>query len=205
MMKRLAGVDLKGIRVRKIIAFLDEIFEDGGKGLNKPIKKSVAAAVIKNPYVDKYMDDLSELIDWGETLGRLLGRAAVNSLGVENKAEVDSYGKGAIVGMKGEIEHAAAILHPKLGKSLRDEAGGGPAIIPQCKKYGGAGTTLDIPLGYKNAAFVRSHYDTVSISVADAPREDELLIAVAVTNGGRPHPRIGGLEKSNVKGEDGLR
>jgi hypothetical protein len=202
----LEELDLKGMQIRKIVTYTEEIFEDGGRKVDKPIRKSVAAGVIKNPYAGNHVEDLSLLIDWGEVLGKLLGRIAVSALGVKDKEkEVDNYGKGGIVGLKGEYEHVAAILHPKLGKPLREEAGGGPALIPSSQKYGAAGTPLDIPLGYKNAAFVRTHYDTVTFSIPDAPLDDELVIGVAVTNGGRPHPRIGGLTKEDAKGEDGLR
>jgi hypothetical protein len=205
-MVNLGEFDLKGMQIRKIVTYTEETLEDGGRKLDKPVKKAVAAAVIKNPYAGKYVEDLSLLIDWGEILGRVLGHIAVKALDVKDiSKEVDNYGKGGIVGSKGEYEHVAAILHPKLGKPLREEAGGGPALIPSSQKYGTVGTVLDIPLGYKNAAFVRTHYDAVPISIPDAPREDELVIAVAVTNGGRLHPRIGGLTKDQVKGEDGLR
>jgi len=205
-MAEFAGADLKGMEIRKVVVYTEEILEDGGKKLDRPVKRAVAAAVIKNPYAGKYVEDLSLLIDWGEILGKLLGHEAVASLGVADIAkEVDNYGKGGIVGAKGEYEHIAAILHPKLGKPLREEAGGGPALIPSSQKYGTMGTVLDVPLGYKNAAFVRTHYDAIPISIPDAPRDDELVIAVAVTNGGRLHPRIGGLTKDQVKAGDGLR
>jgi len=195
------NVDLKGMEIRKIVTYSEEILMDGGKAVEKPIKKVVCAAVIKNPYAGEYVEDLSKLIEWGEVLGKILTEKAVEVL----KDNVESYGKAGIVGAKGELEHVAAILHPKLGAPMREAVGGGKAIIPSSKKYGCMGTPLDIPLHYKDAAFVRSHFDAVTISISDAPRDDELVIAVAVTNGGRPHPRVGGLRKEEVKGIDGLR
>ena len=139
----------------------------------------------------------------GETLGKILGERAVAALG--DGRVVESYGKAAIVGEKGELEHAAALLHPKLGTPLRDAVGGGKAIIPSVKKIGRMGDEIDIPLHFKNAAFVRSHFDGMTISVNDAPKSDEILIAIAVTDGGRPLPRVGGLRKDEAKGDDGLR
>ncbi len=188
--------------IRKIMTVVEETRIENGVGLATPVKKAAAVAVIKNPFAGRYVEDLTELIDAGEELGRLLGKKAVAALGGE---QVESYGKAAIVGELGELEHAAALLHPKLGKPFREEVGGGKAIIPSAKKRGGMGTPIDVPLHYKDAAFVRSHYDAVEVRVADAPAADEIVVALAVTNSGRPLPRIGGLQKSEVKGEDGLR
>lgn len=191
--------------IRKVVTKVEEIRIDGEKSVEPPIRKSVVAAVIKNPCAGKYVEDLSKLMDWGETLGKLLTKEARNALEVESVDEIENYGKGGIVGSDGELEHIAAILHPKLGTPMREEVGGGAAIIPSAKKMGAEGTTLDVPLHYKDAAYVRSHYDAIEISIQDAPRDDEILVAIAVTNGGRPHPRIGGLQKEEAKGEDGLR
>ena len=119
--------------------------------------------------------------------------------------EVHSYGKGVIVGIDGELEHAAALMHPALGAPLRDACGGGKAIIPSAKKRGGVGCTLDIPVHHRNAAFVRSHFDAVELRIPDGPSADELVLAVAVTDGGRPFPRVGGLTADEIIGEDGLR
>ena len=117
----------------------------------------------------------------------------------------ESYGKAAIVGVDGELEHAAAILHPKLGTPMREAVGGGKAIIPSAKKMGGPGTEIDVPLHYKDAAFVRTHFDAMAVRVPDAPRSDEIVVAIVVTDSGRPNPRIGGLKKEEAKKEDGLR
>jgi len=144
------------------------------------------------------------LINMGEELGGILGKRAVEALKIPPK-NAESYGKAAIVGVDGELEHAAAILHPKLGTPLREAVGGGKAIIPSAKKMGGPGTEIDVPLHYKDAAFVRSHFDAMSVRVPDAPRSDEIVVAIVVTDSGRPHPRIGGLKKDEAKKEDGLR
>jgi hypothetical protein len=117
----------------------------------------------------------------------------------------ESYGEAAIVGVDGELEHAAALLHPKLGTPFRKEVGGGKAIIPSAKKMGGPGTEIDVPLLYKDAAFVRSHFDAMAIRIPDAPKPDEIVVAIVVTDSGRPHARIGGLKKEEAKKEDGLR
>ncbi len=192
------------LKIRKIVTNVEECFFEGFTDLEKPIKKCVVAAVIENPFAGKFVEDLSFLSDVGETLGGMLTKMAVEAMGIAPQ-DAHSYGKGAIIGLNGELEHGAAILHPKLGKPMRDAINGGKAIIPSAKKAGGAGTALDVPLHYKDAAFVRTHYDAMEIRIPDAPKANEIVVAIAVTNGGRPHARIGGLQVSEIKGEDGLR
>jgi hypothetical protein len=191
------------MEIRKIVTIVEEVFADGEREVDKPIKKVAAIAVIKNPFAGKYEEVLDTLIDIGDELGKILSEKAVEALGKDSA--VDSYGKAAIVGERGELEHAAAILHPKLGTPLRNAVGGGKAIIPSVKKLGRMGDEIDIPLHFKDAAFVRSHFDGMTVSVNDAPKSDEILVAIAITDGGRPHPRVGGLKKQEMKGEDGLR
>jgi len=191
------------MEIRKIVTIVEEVFIEGEKKVERPIKKVAALAVIKNPFAGLYEENLDTLINVGEELGKILGEKAVAALGKERP--VESYGKAAIVGEKGELEHLAAILHPKLGTPLRNAVGGGKAIIPSAKKAGTMGTSIDIPLHYKDAAFVRSHFDAMTVSVSDAPKSDEILVAIAVTDGGRPHARVGGLKKEEAKGENGLR
>jgi len=174
------------------------------KTINPPTRRAAAAAVIENPFAGKYVEDLSELMEIGEELGALLTERAVAALGITGSF-AESYGKAAAVGENGELEHAAAILHPKLGTPVRKTLGKGAALIPSSKKRGGLGVALDIPLGHKDAAFVRSHFDGMEIRVNDAPRANEILVAIAVTDSGRPLPRVGGLTKDQIKGEDGLR
>jgi len=191
------------MEVRKLITIVEDTFADGKKDARKPVRKVAAIAIIKNPFAGVYQENLDELIDNGEELGKILGERAVEALG-EGRAP-ESYGKAAIVGERGELEHAAALLHPKLGTPLRNAVGGGKAIIPSVKKIGTMGDTLDVPLHFKDAAFVRSHFDGMTISVSDSPRSDEILVAIAITDGGRPNPRVGGLKVEEAKKEDGLR
>ncbi len=191
-------------RIRKLVTFVDETLSEQGRAVNPPIRRAAAVAVIENPFAGKYQEDLSELIDIGEELGGLLAERAVAALGIPG-SQIESYGKAAAVGENGELEHAAAILHPKLGAPFRKVLGKGAALIPSSKKRGGLGVVLDVPLGHKDAAFVRSHFDGMEVRINDAPRANEIMVAVAVTTGGRPLPRVGGLQVSEIKGEDGLR
>jgi hypothetical protein len=161
-------------------------------------------AVIANPFAGRYEGDLEELMAIGEELGDLLGRRAVAALGIA-PGEAESYGKAAIVGEGGELEHAAAILHPRLGKPLRAAVEKGAALVPSAKKMGGPGAPIDVPLGHKDAAYVRSHFDAMEVRLGDSPRAGEILVAVVVTDSGRPSPRIGGLTTDQVEGKDGLR
>jgi hypothetical protein len=191
-------------KIRKIVTFVEETRTEMGKAVNPPTRRAAAAAVIENPFAGNYVEDLTELMEIGEELGALLTERAVSALGIPG-ASAESYGKAAAVGENGELEHAAAILHPKLGTPVRKALGKGAALIPSSKKRGGPGVALDIPLGHKDAAFVRSHFDGMEIRVNDAPRANEILVAIAVTDSGRPLPRVGGLTKDQIKGEDGLR
>lgn len=190
--------------IRKIIVQVDEIHQDGGKAVNPPTRRALAMAVIANPYAGRFSESLDELIDIGEELGAMLGERCVQALGIAPE-QAQSYGKAAIVGEGGELEHAAAILHPKLGAPLRKAVSKGAALVPSAKKQGTLGTAIDVPLGHKDAAFVRSHFDAMEARVADAPRANEIVVAVVVTDSGRPHPRIGGLQVNEIVGQDGLR
>ena len=192
------------IKLRKLVVQVDETRIEMGQPVEPPTRRAVAIAVIDNPYAGRYEPKLDALIEAGEELGALLGKKCVEALGIEPGA-AQSYGKAAIVGEAGELEHAAAILHPKLGAPLRVAVEKGAALVPSAKKMGTLGTAIDVPLGHKDAAFVRSHFDAIEARVADAPRANEIVVAVAVTASGRPLPRIGGLQVSEIKGEDGLR
>jgi Amino acid synthesis len=191
-------------RIRKLATFLEETREEMGQSIHPPTQRAAAVAVIENPCAGKYAEDLSELIAIGEELGELLTQRAVAALGISGAA-VESYGKAAAVGENGEIEHAAAILHPKLGGAVRRVLGKGAALIPSSKKRGGMGVVLDVPLGHKDAAYVRSHFDGMEVRINDAPRANEIMVAVAASDSGRPLARVGGLTKDQIKGEDGLR
>lgn len=190
--------------IRKLIVQVDEVRKEMGQTIEPPARRAVAIAVIDNPYAGRYSENLDALIAIGEELGALLGQKAVAALGIA-PAAAQSYGKAAIVGENGELEHAAAILHPKLGAPLRTAVEKGAALVPSAKKRGTLGTAIDVPLGHKDAAFVRSHFDAIEARVSDAPRANEIIVAVAVTDSGRPLARIGGLQHGEVKGEDGLR
>jgi hypothetical protein len=190
--------------VRKIVLVMDEVHREMGHEVSPPTRRAAAMAVIANPFAGTYVEDLTDLMDIGAEMGDLLGRRAVAALGIA-PAQAQSYGKAAMVGEDGELEHAAALLHPKLGAPLRAAVEKGAALVPSSKKRGGPGQPLDIPLGHKDAAYVRSHFDGMEVRVNDAPRANEILIAVAVTDSGRPLPRVGGLTVDEIKGEDGLR
>jgi hypothetical protein len=190
--------------IRKIVVQVDETHLEGGQAIDPPTRRALAMAVIDNPYAGQYSANLDALIEIGEELGGLLGERCVLALGI-TPDQAQSYGKAAIVGEAGELEHAAAVLHPKLGAPLRKAVSHGAALVPSAKKRGTLGTIIDVPLGHKDAAFVRSHFDAMEARVSDAPRANEMVVAVVVTDSGRPAPRIGGLQVSEIVGQDGLR
>ena len=191
-------------QIRKLIVQVDEIRREMDRPVDPPTRRALAMAVIDNPCAGRYVENLDALIAIGEELGALLGARCIKALGIEPGA-AHSYGKAAIVGEAGEIEHAAAILHPRLGAPLRAAVEKGAALVPSANKLGGLGCAIDVPLGHKDAAFVRSHFDAMEARVADAPRANEIVVCVVVTDSGRPLARIGGLQASEIKGEDGLR
>ena len=190
--------------IRKIATWVEETHREIGQQISPPTRKAVAVAVIKNPFAGSYTEDLTPLMDIGAELGGMLGDKCVAALGI-TPAKAESYGKAAMVGEGGELEHAAAILHPKLGAPLRVAVEKGAALVPSSKKMGGPGQVLDVPLGHKDAAYVRSHFDGIEVRLNDAPRAGEILVAVAVTDSGRPLPRVGGLTHAEAEGKDGLR
>jgi len=192
------------MEIRKLITVIEETLIEMDRKVEPPSRKVAAIAVIKNPFAGRYVDDLTELMDIGEELGGTLGKKCLDALKI-GPEKAESYAKGCIVGLDGEMEHAAAILHPKLGKPFRDALGHGLALIPSVKKRGSAGCTIDVPLNHKDAAFIRSHFDGMTVAVEDAPKADELMVVLVVTDSGRPLARIGGLTKEEAKYEDGLR
>src|SRR5690349_21306825 len=195
---------MSAANIRKLVTVVEVTKTEMGRAVEPPTRKAAVVAVIENPFAGRDSDDLSPLIDLGEELGGILGRMAVAALNLEPSA-IESYGKAAIVGEGGELEHAAAILHPKLGTPFRAAVEKGAALIPSAKKMGGPGTGIDVPLGHKDAAFVRSHFDAMEVRIPDAPRRGEIVVALVVTDSGRPLPRIGGLTKDRIEGKDGLR
>ena len=190
--------------IRKIAVIVEETRREMGRDIDPPTRKAVAVEVIANPFAGRYVEDLEPLMEIGEELGGLLGKKCVEALGI-TPAHAESYGKAAMVGENGELEHAAAILHPRLGKPLREAVEKGAALVPSSKKMGGPGQPLDVPLGHKDAAYVRSHFDGIEVRLNDSPRAGEIMVAVAVTDSGRPLPRVGGLLASEAEGVDGLR
>ena len=191
-------------KIRKIAVNIEETHSEMGRAISPPTRKAVAVAVIENPFAGVYQEDLSDLMEIGAELGGLLGDKCVAALGITPE-QAESYGKSAMVGENGELEHAAAILHPKLGAPLRKAVEKGAALVASSKKMGSPGQVLDVPLGHKDAAYVRSHFDGIEVRLNDAPRAGEIMVAVAVTDSGRPLPRVGGLTTDQAIGTDGLR
>lgn len=188
------------IGIRKWVTLVEEVLSDGERRVARPIRRVVVAAVLVNPYCGTYSEDLSLLADAGEVLGGELMTRAQAQL----DRPIEAYGKGGIVGEHGELEHIAAALHPKFGAPIRSLSNG-VSILPSVKKRGGQGAALDIPVHHKTAMLIRSHFDSVEFRVPDAPAADELVVALAVADGGRPHPRVGGLRAEDAEGSDGLR
>jgi hypothetical protein len=193
---------MSDLEIRRVYAVAEEVKREGGRAVGRPVKRVAVAAVIANPFAGQIVDELDLLIGFGEVLGDLLTRHAVALLEDE---PAESFGKAAIVGLAGELEHAAALLHPKFGAPMRAALGGGAAIIPSAKKMGGPGDAIDVPLHYKDAAFVRSHFDAIEVRVPAAPRDDEIVVVAALSCGGRPFARVGGLRREEAVGTDGLR
>jgi hypothetical protein len=191
-------------KIRKLAVNVEETHLEIGRKVDPITRKAVAVAVIENPFANSYQEDLSLLMEIGAELGTLLGRKCVEVLGITPE-QAESYGKSAMVGENGELEHAAAFLHPKMGAPLRKEVEKGAALVPSSKKMGSPGQVLDVPLGHKDAAYVRSHFDGIEVRLNDAPRANEIMVAIAVTDSGRPLPRVGGLTHSDAEGIDGLR
>jgi hypothetical protein len=188
------------IQIRKLVTVVEEARSEAGIAAQRPLRRVAAMAVVSNPYAGRYQEDLSALVEFSRELGRLLGGRAVEALG----DAPESYGKGAIAGDAGEQEHANAFVTTTFGDELRRAVGGGKAWISSATKVGSMGTSLDVPLAYKDALYVRSHYDAMEIRVPDAPRPDEVLVVAVVANRGRLNARLGGLTKEQAKGEDGL-
>ncbi len=191
------------IRVRKQATFVEEIFHEGGPAPAEPLLRGAVCAVIHNPYAGRYEPDILPLMAALKPLGLAMAQRLIDALGGDPR-RIESYGKGAIVGEAGELEHGA-LWHEPGGYGMRDALGGAKAIVPSTKKVGGAGTRLDVPITHIDASYVRSHFDAFEVGLPDAPRADEMLVALVMTTGGRVHARAGGLAKEDIKGQDGLR
>ncbi|WP_293811411.1 amino acid synthesis family protein [uncultured Bosea sp.] len=191
------------IAIRKLAVVVETIFHEGGPAPATPLKRGAILAVIANPFAGRYVPEIAGFMDDLKPFGLSLARQLLDALGGDPKA-IEGYGKGAIVGAAGEIEHGA-LWHVPGGYAMREILGDAKAIVPSTKKVGGPGTRLDIPVTHVNASYVRSHFDAFEVGLSDAPKADELLLALVMTTGSRIHARVGGLKASEVKGEDGLR
>lgn len=191
------------IDLRKRVTIVEEIFHEGGPVVANPRKRGAALVVIRNPFAGRYVEDIAPFMKDLEPLGVAMARDLVEALGGDPKA-IEGYGKGAIVGAAGELEHGA-LWHVPGGYAMRAILGDAKAIVPSTKKVGGPGARLDVPVTHINASYVRSHFDAFEIGFADAPRADEILLALVMTTGPRVHARVGGLKASDIKGEDGQR
>ncbi|MEW6642346.1 MAG: amino acid synthesis family protein [Pseudomonadota bacterium] len=189
--------------IRKRLIQVEEIFHEGGKPVAVPLRRGAALAVIRNPFAGRYVEDISPFMDDLNPLGVDMASALLKALGGD-PALIQGYGKGAIVGSAGELEHGA-LWHVPGGYAMRHALGEAKAIVPSAKKVAGPGARLDVPVTHVNASYVRSHFDAMEVGIADAPRADEMLLALVMTTGSRIHARVGGLKASEIKGEDGLR
>lgn len=194
---------MPAIELRKILTAVEEIRHEGGAAAAAPPRRGAVCAVIRNPYAGRYEPDILPMMEALKPLGLEMARRLLQALGGDPKA-IEGYGKGAIVGSAGEIEHGA-LWHVPGGYAMRELLGGAKAIVPSSKKVAGPGARLDLPVTHINAAYVRSHFDAVEVGVPDAPRRDELVLALVMTTGPRVHARVGGLQASEITGEDGLR
>jgi hypothetical protein len=188
--------------IRKITVQIEQILHEGGPVPDKPRLRGAVMAVCKNPFAGSYVPDLQPAMEDLKPLGLMLTDHLIRAMGGPDG--IDGYGKGAIIGELGEAEHGA-LWHAPGGYAMRERLGESRAIVPSAMKVGAMGCTLDIPLGHINAAYVRSHFDAITICMPDGPRANEILFALAMSKGGRIHSRMGGLELDQVKGQDGLR
>jgi len=191
------------VKVRKRVILVEEVFHEGGPAASVPLRRAAALAVIHNPFAGKYVQEISGFMEDLNPLGLDMAKALVAALGGDAKV-VEGYGKGAIIGQAGELEHGA-LWHVPGGYAMREILGNAKAIVASSKKVGGPGTRLDVPITHINASYVRSHFDAMEVGIPDAPKADEMLLALVMTTGSRIHARVGGLKASEIKGEDGLR
>jgi len=191
------------IALRKRATIVEEIHHEGGPPPARPLLRGAVLAVIANPYAGRFEPDIAPMMEALKPLGLEMANRLLAALGGERSA-IEGYGKGAIVGAAGELEHGA-LWHVPGGYAMREVLGGAKAIVPSAKKVGGPGARLDVPITHVNASYVRSHFDAIEVGLADAPRAAEIVVVLAMTTGGRIHARVGGLAAADVRGEDGLR
>ncbi|TIT68063.1 MAG: amino acid synthesis family protein [Mesorhizobium sp.] len=194
---------MPAVVVRKFLVQVEEIFHEGGPLAARPPKRGAIVAVIANPFAGRYVEEITGFMEDLKPLGLDMARRLIDAMG-EGGSAIEGYGKGAVVGAAGELEHGA-LWHNPGGYAMRELLGNAKAIVPSTKKVGGPGTRIDIPITHINASYVRSHFDAIEIGVGDAPRSDEMAVILAMTTGARVHARVGGLAAADIKGEDGLR
>ena len=191
------------VKIRKIVTQVEDVWHEGGPIAATPYRRAAVITIVANPFAGRYVDEIQSFMEDLKPLGLDMARRLVSALGGD-AAAIQGYGKGAIVGAGGEVEHGA-LWHAPGGYAMREVLGGAKAIVPSAKKVGGPGTRLDVPITHINASYVRSHFDAIEVGVADAPRAGELALVLAMTTGPRVHDRAGGLAARDIKGEDGLR
>jgi hypothetical protein len=195
---------INGIEIRKFATFVEEIFHEGGPVAATPLKVGAIAAVVRNPFAGRYVPEIAQLMEQLRPLGLEMSTRLAQALTGGDLSRIEGFGKGAIVGSAGELEHGA-LWHVPGGYAMRDLLGKAKAIVPSTKKVGPVGARLDVPVTHINASYVRGHFNAMEVGVSDAPRADEMVLILVMTTGGRVHDRVGGLRASEVKGEDGLR
>ncbi len=194
---------MEAVEVRKLLVQVEEVFHEGGPPSETPLRRGAVLAVAHNPFAGRFVPEITDWMDILKPLGVRMARRLLEALGGD-PASIEGYGKGAIVGEAGELEHGA-LWHAPGGYAMRDVLGGSKAIVPSAKKVGGLGTRLDVPITHVNASYVRSHFDAIEVGIGDAPRRDEIILVLAMTTGPRIHARAGGLAAADIRGEDGLR
>ena len=200
-MRKTPAPKLPTIEIRKRSLNIEMIFHEGGPRVSRPILVASACAVIRNPYAGRFEPDLLPFMEAVKPIGASLAEELVRSLG---KDHVEAYGKAAVVGVNGELEHGA-VWHEAGGWAMREALGEPKAIVPSVKAVANAGYRLMVPLHHVRAAYVRSHFTSAEVGIQDAPQPDEILFALVMSNGGRPHPRVGGLAVEEISVNDGLR
>ena len=194
---------MPSVEVRKRVTIVEEIFHEGGPVAKTPYRRAAILSVIRNPFAGRYVEEIEGFSEDLKPLGLEMAKALIGALGGDPEA-IEGYGKGAIVGAAGEVEHGA-LWHAPGGYAMREALGGAMAIVPSAKKVAGPGARLDVPITHIDASYVRSHFDAIEVGIADAPRADEMLLVLAMTTGARVHDRAGGLKAAEIKGLDGLR
>jgi hypothetical protein len=194
---------MPSVELRKRVTMVEDIFHEGGPVARTPYRRAAILSVIKNPFAGRFVEEIVGFSDDLKPLGLEMAKALIAALGGDPR-KIEGYGKGAIVGEAGEVEHGA-LWHAPGGYAMREALGGAKAIVPSAKKVAGPGARLDVPITHIDASYVRSHFDAIEVGIADAPRADEMLLVLAMTTGARVHDRAGGLKASEIKGLDGLR